>query len=145
MKPKILLRAASCLMMLHTLGHSMGALNWKNSQDKTMQGVINAMLANKFLFMGASRSLGDFYEGYGLSMIFVLLMVTFLLWITAGEAATNPKLAAKILLPVLFFLVTLAIVEAVYFFPFAATISSVSVICTGVSLVVLLKQNNLMA
>ena len=33
MKPKILLRIASILMLLHTAGHTMGALTWKEAPN----------------------------------------------------------------------------------------------------------------
>lgn len=129
MKPKILLRVAAILMLLHTLGHTMGALGWKNAPNDAIRGVISGMQKNHFVFMGRSASLADFYEGYGLSMIGVLLLVSITLWLLSGDS--NNPLSRKLQPLFALFLLCLAIIEYVYFFPFAAAFTLLAGLCTG--------------
>ena len=84
MNPKILLRIAAVLMFLHTIGHSFGALNWKNAPDTAVGNLINSMQTTHFEFMGRSATLAGFYEGYGLTMIFVLLLISVVLWLLSN-------------------------------------------------------------
>lgn len=124
MKAKTLLRIASILMLLHTLGHTMGALTWKKAPDAATKEVIDGMFENHFDFMGRSVSIGDFYSGYGYSMIGVLLLISILLWLSSTESHDRITLALGS------FLVFLAIVEFIYFFLFAAAFSLLAGIIT---------------
>ena len=124
MKPKILLRAASMLMLLHAAGHTIGALTWKQAPNATIQQVVTSMLSNHFDFMGRSISLGAFFNGYGIIMIGVLVLLSILLWLLAAEP--NPK----IILLVSLFLLFMGICELVWFFPFAAAFSLLTGIIT---------------
>lgn len=114
MKPKIALRIASALMLLHTAGHTMGALTWKQAPNASIAVVINGMQTEHFNFMGRPVSLGSFFEGYGLTMIGVLLLLAILLWLEPSR---------KLILPIGLFLAYLALIESLYFFPFAAAVS----------------------
>jgi hypothetical protein len=121
MNSKLCVRLASILMFLHTIGHTFGALSWKNAPNNTIRQVIIAMQANHFNFMGRSATLANFYEGYGIMMIFVLLLVSIILWLLSNDAENS---LAKRLLPLLaVFLLLLAVTEYVYFFLFAALFS----------------------
>ena len=62
MKPKPLLRIASISMFLHAVGHTIGALSWKQAPDPVIQKVVDDMISHKFIFLGSLRSIGDFYE-----------------------------------------------------------------------------------
>lgn len=117
MKPKISLRIAGILMLLHTLGHSIGALTWKQAPNTTIQRVVDGMNNNHFPFMGSSVSLGLFFDGYGFMMIGVLLLLTVQLWILSAEPNRRH------ILPVGLLLVFMGIIELIYFFPFAAAFS----------------------
>ena len=121
---KIALRIAAVLMLLHTLGHTMGALTWKNAPNPAAKQVIDGMLSNRFDFMGRSVSIGDFYTGYGYCMVGVLLLVSVLLWLLSTEP--NKRLIVVLGL----FLLFLAIIEFIYFFPFAAAFSLLAGIST---------------
>lgn len=124
MNPKLFLRLAAILMLLHTIGHTFGALSWKEAPNETIGTVINAMQTNHFDFMGRSTSLANFYQGYGITMILVLLFIVLLLWLLSHE--TRNALAAGLLTPLTIFLTVLAVIEYIYFFPFAAAFSLVS-------------------
>jgi len=115
-------------MLLHAIGHSFGALGWKSSPNAVIARVIDAMQTNHFYFMGRSVSLANFYEGYGIIMIFVLLFISLLLWLLSNEVA-HP-LTAKLLIPLTVFLIIMAIDEYIYFFPFAAMFTLLAGLCS---------------
>jgi hypothetical protein len=138
MNPKFLLRIAAIFLFLHTIGHTFGALSWRKAPNDAIAQVINAMQTNHFYFMGISVSLASYYEGYGIIMIFVLLLVSLTLWFLSNEVA-NP-LAARLLTPMVLFLIIMAITEYIYFFPFAAMFTLLAGIC---SLVARIRQSSL--
>ena len=72
MKYKLFLRFAAATMLFHTLGHTIGALTWRKAPNGAIANVINATITS-------------FYEGYRIMMIFVLLLVTFSLWLMSDE------------------------------------------------------------
>ena len=124
MNAKLLLRVAAVIMLLHTMGHTMGALSWKQSPNPAVKAVVDAMLNNHFPFMGRAVSFGDFYAGYGYIMIGVLLLVAILLWILSGEPSSRFILALGL------FLLFLGIIELIWFFPFAAAFSLLAGVAT---------------
>jgi hypothetical protein len=117
MQPKLFLRIAAALMAWHTIGHSFGALGHSIPPNPRLAAVITGMQTEHFDFMGRSASLGLFFSGYGITMIFVLLLITIQLWM----------LSAKPNKPILFslglFLAAQAVTEYIYFFPMAAIVS----------------------
>jgi hypothetical protein len=133
MKPKLLLRIAAILMFLHTIGHTFGALSWKNAPNPLVGQVIAGMQKNHFEFMGRSATLASFYEGYGYMMILVLLLISMLLWLLAAES--DSRLSSKLLPVLAVFLLLIAVIEYIYFFPFAAALTSLAGLCTLFSLV----------
>jgi len=114
-------------MLLHAIGHSFGALGWKKAPNEVIGRVIHAMQSNHFAFMGRSVSFGSFYEGYGITMIFVLLLISWLLWLLSYD--TNSLLTARLLVAISIFLFLLVVSEYVYFFPFAALFTLLAGIC----------------
>ena len=123
MKPKLLLRIAALLMLLHTLGHTMGTLQRKKAPNPAIAQDIARMQNDHFPFMGREASLWAFYEGYALSMIAVLLFVSLLLWLLSS--APHPILTRLTGI----FLVALGVVEYVYFFPLAGSFTFLAGIC----------------
>ncbi len=134
MKYKTLLRIASVLMLLHTIGHSIGALTWKEAPEPRLNPVISSMLSEKFVFLGTETSYGRFYSGFGISMIFVLAFVSLLLWMLSNNPVKNLLWLTGGLLA------SLAITEFLYFFPLPAIFSSVSALLT-VAAVYRLREN----
>ncbi|HZY40130.1 MAG TPA: hypothetical protein VFE53_25935 [Mucilaginibacter sp.] len=128
MSSKVLLRIAATMMFLHTIGHSIGALTWKTPPNAAVGQVIKGMEDNHFDFMGKSVSLAGFFEGYGFNMIIVLISVTLILWFISGEGKS--PLTSKLLTVLAAFLLTMAIVEFIYFFPLPGALSSIAGICT---------------
>jgi hypothetical protein len=124
MKAKILLRIASVIMLLHTLGHTIGALTWKQAPNPAVKKVIDGMLGNRFDFFGKSVSIGDFYTGYGYSLTGVLVLVSILLWLLSAEPNRRFVLVLGL------FLLFLSIVEFIYFFPLPAVLSLLAGVAT---------------
>lgn len=141
MKPKLLLRIAAVIMLLHAFGHTVGIYTWKDDTGPIPQDLIKQMIEQKFVFMGATGSMGAYYEGLGYASTIAMLMVVFILWIIGGNAEAAASLSAKILLPVSLFLLLLGVIELIYFFPFAAMFSLVSALLSFYSLFKLSKMS----
>ena len=127
--PKILLRIAACLMLIHGLGHTIGHSGWKNSTDPVQQGVIHQMTNPKFPFMGVTRSMGEYFDGYGYACSVAMLLCTLVLWLTSGELYRSPGLAKKMMLSMSVCLLGWGIDEIIFFFPFAAGTSLLAAAC----------------
>jgi hypothetical protein len=121
------LRTAGIIMLLHTIGHTIGALTWKKAPNPVLKQVVDGMINNHFTFMGRLASIGDFYSGYGYSMIGVLLLITILLW----QLSVNIQRPFVLTLGI--FLLFLSVIEYIWFFPFASAFSLVAGIATMVA------------
>lgn len=133
MKPKILLRLASIVMILHDVGHMIGSLTWKQAAEPEKQQVIKQMTGQKFPFMGAVRSMGDYYDGYGYASALAILSISAILWIVSGSLTQNPNLAKKILITLAATLFAWGANELIFFFPFAASFSLLAFALTAIA------------
>lgn len=133
MNVKILLRIASGLLIFHLVAHTLGHSGWKRADQPLKQEIINKMIGHEFPFMGADRSMGDYYEGYGYVSTVALAFMAAVLWIISGAANTNKELSYKILLSLSFALLFWSGIEFIYFFPFAASITLVACLLTFAS------------
>jgi hypothetical protein len=131
---KILLRLSALFIFIHLLGHCVGHLTWKDANDQIKAEVIRQMTTHRFEFMGAMRSIGDYFEGYSTIMIFVYLMMASILWLISGEALQQPRITKKVVFPIAIALTAFCIIECLYFFPFAATISGIAAILACLAL-----------
>ena len=143
MNPKILLRMAAIIMLLHAIGHTMGALTWKKTPDVSKQAVIEFMTAHKFPFMGVERSMGEYYDGYGFACTLALLLITAILWITSNVTPHTTALVKNILFVLSFILLAWGIDELIFFFPFAAAFSLLSFLLTLIATLRLMKPATL--
>ncbi|MFC0518046.1 hypothetical protein ACFFGT_27780 [Mucilaginibacter angelicae] len=125
MKPKFLLRIAATAMLLHTAGHTLGALTWQQAPNQKIAAVISGMQTEHFEFMGRSVTLAGFFMGYGIIMIFVMLFITTILWLLSDNPIKTITLALALLL------LATAVSEYIYFFPLPALLSSIAAICTA--------------
>jgi len=141
MKSKNLLRIASVIMFLHLLGHTFGHLTWKDSPDPARQEVIKQMTGNKLPFMGATRSMAEYYNGYGYIATIAMLLIIFLLWSISNATGNKSPLISKLLWAATGFLFLLGIDELIYFFPFAAAFSLLSGLLTLLATVQLSKNS----
>jgi hypothetical protein len=134
MKPKIFLRIASILLILHDVGHTFGTLGWKKTSDPAKLEVIKQMTDKKFPFMGAVHSFGDAFDGYGFAVILALLLFAAILWISSNVTAQNVVLIKKILGWMSAVLLLWGIDELIFFFPLAATMTLIAMICTVIAI-----------
>lgn len=140
MKPKILLRIAAILILVHALLHTSGFSQWKNDPDPAKHEVIKQMTGQKFPFMGTSRNMGNYYDGFGYATSIALFLIAIMLWLVSGELSANPSLAKKVIAVLSVALLLWAIDEMIYFFPFAVGLSLVASICGFGALIGVGKQ-----
>ena len=131
MKSTIIWRTASGVMLVHTLGHCYSALTWKEPEDTKMQTVVKLMTAVKAPFMGVSRSMGEYYDGYGILAAVMLVFLTLMLWILSDVSGGKDITARKISLVICATLLLVAITELFFFFPLAALLSFLSFLLAG--------------
>jgi D-alanyl-lipoteichoic acid acyltransferase DltB (MBOAT superfamily) len=130
MNSKVLLRVAVALVLIHLLGHTIGHLGWDKPQDNKMQAVVSMMKTHQAEFMGASKSMSDYYRGYSLMIFGLFGMTISILWFASGFIANQRAIAKKILVPIGIAYVFFGIVEFICFFPFAAGVSFISGLLT---------------
>ena len=130
MKPKILLRIASAVVIFHDMGHTLGAVTWRQSPDPIKQMIINQMIEHKSPFMGAMRSMGEYYEGYGYAATIALLLIGIILWLVSAVSLQNLDMVRKILIAIGVSLLLWGADELIFFFPFAAAFSLVASLLT---------------
>jgi hypothetical protein len=123
MKPRLFLRIAALCILIHLIGHFFGHFSWKETPDPVKQEVIRQMTGPKFEFMGAMRSMGDYFEGYGLILFIVYGMSIALILSAMRYSDSNHDIARKVLTPIGIGFVAMGAIEFVYFFPFAASLS----------------------
>src|SRR5476651_1144472 len=97
MKPKLLLRIAAILILIHGVLHTMGFSQWKQDPDPAKHEVIKQMTGQKFPFMGTSRNMGNYYDGFGYAASVALILIAVLLWVVSGGLSANPSLAKKVI------------------------------------------------
>jgi hypothetical protein len=91
MRTSILYRIASVLLVLFSIGHTLGF-----RQTKGMLGadtVVSLMQAVRFPVQGFQRTYWDFYVGFGLFVTVFLLLSAVLSW---GLAGAGPEVLARI-------------------------------------------------
>lgn len=133
MTSKILLRAAAVLMFLHCVGHTFGTLGWKTTSDPVKQEVIRQMTDHRFPFMGAVHSMADAFDGYGFVTILALFLMAAILWIFSDAIPENKSQSNKVLTLLSFVLLLWGVVELIFFFPFAASFTLLSMLLTVVA------------
>ena len=123
MKPKLPLRIASGLLLLHLIFHSIGNSTWKQTDDPIKRNVISQMTDHKFPFMGTTRAMADYFNGFGYIISIALAFLSLLLWILSNSSKESLRLTFKILVLITVALFVWAIDEFVFFFPFAGCIT----------------------
>lgn len=126
MKARILLRIAAFLLTVHLLGHSVGHSTWDNPEDDKMMEVVTSMKGHQADFMGSSRSMADYYNGYSWMIFGVFGMMIWLLWVVSRSGEEHQSVVVKVLYPVGIACAAFAVTEFIFFFPFAACLSLLS-------------------
>lgn len=123
MNTKNSIRIAIGLIAIHLLGHTMGHLGWDKPEDAKMQEVVSVMKSHSAEFMGATRSMADYYNGYSLILFAVFGFSIWMLWSFVKHLQKSPVLVKNGLFgfSIMYFIV--GIIEWFYFFPFASVVS----------------------
>jgi hypothetical protein len=89
------LRISAIVTLLFAIGHSMGGLhNWAPGSGSG--SFVHAIGAMHFEAEGVTRSLLDFYRGFGIALSIFLAMESILLWELGAVAAERPDIAMRI-------------------------------------------------
>lgn len=123
MNAKNSIRIAIGLIAIHLLGHTMGHLGWDKPEDAKMQEVVSVMKSHSAEFMGATRSMADYYNGYSLILFAVFGFSIWMLWNFIKHLQKSPVLVKNglFVFSIMYFIV--GIIEWFYFFPFASVVS----------------------
>jgi len=125
------LRIASIIMLLFTVGHSMGGLQrWSPMGDNE---VLRQMTAVRFDTMGASRTYLDFFMGFGWSISIVMLLQTVLLWQLSSLARTNATAVRPMIAVFAIATVATGVIAWRFIFPVPALFSAALVIALVVA------------
>ena len=134
MSAKVFIRVAAALILVHFLGHLAGHSIWDKPEDPKLMEIVTAMKSHQAEFMGATKSIADYYHGYSTLLIIVFAMTIAILWTASGSITEHKKALRGILLPIGVAYVLFGVIEYVYFFPFAASMSFLAGICVLIAL-----------
>ena len=127
------LRVSAIIMLVFTLGHTLGGLgHWSPMGENA---VLEAMRTVRFDAMGASRTYFDFYMGFGWMLSVTMLMEAILLWLLAGLARSDAALVRPMVSVIALSAVAGAILSWRFLFPVPALFSLVLVVCLAMALV----------
>jgi hypothetical protein len=130
MSAKALYRIASVLLLIFTIGHTVGFLRFR---PPTAEGraVFDSMEKVQFVLGGKAFTYGQFYEGFGLFATAYLLFAAYLAWWLGRVAASNPR-AIRPLAWTFFVLQVASIVLCwMYFLLPPVILSAFVAVCTG--------------
>jgi hypothetical protein len=139
MKAKVLLRIAALFILIHLIGHSIGHATWDTPEDPKMQIVVDTMKGYEAEFMGATKSMADYYNGYSLIIFGLYGMTILILWFMSGIINDHRTIAVKILSPIALAYLAFGIIEFISFFPFAAAMSFFAGLFTLLSITIVKK------
>ncbi len=116
------------LLLIHLIFDYCG---WRKATDPAVRPVIAEMTGPKFPFMGAVRSMGDFYDGYGYACSIAMLLFVVLLWLIGGDEAggSGGPLGRRLTLVAAVALLVWGIDELIFFFLFAACTTLLACLC----------------
>ncbi|MBM9498815.1 hypothetical protein JWG44_00905 [Leptospira sp. 201903071] len=141
MIPKILIRIASILMLIFTLGHSFGHFTRYNTADIRAVHTITSMQMTKIPMEGVDKTYDQFYSGMSLNLSITLFCLAVLLWFLSNLVSTNPKVVFKLLIPVFFCVFCFSITGFIYFFPAPTIVSCLGALCILACIFLLRKES----
>ena len=142
MKPKVMLRFASGLLLFFALGHIVGHITRHDTKDIRIQKVLKVMAENKFDMYGQLRSYDENYSGMSLNLIFSLVALAVILWILSIFTERNRVLVRALLVPISFCLIGFSITGFLFFFPIPAYTSFSAAVFTTVAMFTMVNKNS---
>jgi len=95
--------------------------------------VVHAMTDHRFPFMGAVHSFGDSFNGFGYIAEISLLLAAYLLWVCGSAVDSYPVISRKFSAALFIALFAQSLLEFIYFFPLAASMTLIAAVVTGVA------------
>lgn len=141
MKPKILLRFASGLLMVYAVGLAIIYFNRHRMDDVRAQKVMKMMAEYKFNMYGQMRSFDETYKAMSLNLLFSLIALSLILWILSIFTERNRVLVRTLLIPVSFCLLGYTTTGFLFLFPAPAYISLISSVLSILSVFLMVNKN----
>jgi hypothetical protein len=115
MKPRLFLRIASILTLVHSALHTVGGV-FSKPEPGVGEATYAVMQSNYFHVLGVTRSYADFYRGFGLAITLFLTAEGVVFWLLASLAKKHPLELRPILLVFMLAYVVFAVISQTYFF-----------------------------
>ncbi len=141
MKPKILIRISSILMLIFTIGHSFGHFTRYNTVDLRAISTITAMQMTKIPMDGVDKTYDQFYSGMSLNLSTTVFSLVILLWLLSNLESKHPKVVMQLLIPIFFCVFGFSITGFVYFFSAPTLISCLGALSILGSIFLLRKES----
>jgi len=132
MKHSLILKIASVIGLLFCIGHSMG-YPWLPAENTVATRIAADIRATSFSFAGQSRTLWNFYIGFGIIISVLLLLKAVLLWMVSLQVRQFGKSVQPMLVALLLAYLANALLSWTYFFMLPALFSiviSVLILCS---------------
>jgi len=89
-KPTLWLRLAAIIMLLQATGHTLGGVIFYRAHTPAEAAVMQAMQSSEVHVAGVTRSLWEFYYGWGLAVGALAYVLAGLAWVTGGLVQRVP-------------------------------------------------------
>ncbi len=138
MKSKVLSKFAIAFASLLLVGHIIGTVVWDKPDDEKMKTVVNSMKTVSAPFMGATKSMADYYTGNNILIIGFHLVLIFILWLSFKQINSSQRTEfTKILYVLAAIYLIFAIIDFIYFFPLPVIVSLI----TSITIYLTLQMN----
>jgi len=132
-KSKLLLRIGAVIMLLHSIGHTVGFSGWQKPGGVVPSEVITMMQEKHFEVRGQDTTMAASFTGSGYTVSLFLLLIVCLLWHSSSRANKSNSGFISIMAVTLFLL---ALVEFVFYFPAVAILSLTASVLVWVALII---------
>ena len=129
MKAKTLLRSASVVALLLTIGHTAG-YPWVGNVTEQQLGQITAVNSVAAAIQGFSRSYWDFHVGFGLTLSLVFFAQAAVLWRLGALSETEPRTTRLVAMVFGAFYAAATVVNFLFFFWAPIVCTAILAVCS---------------
>jgi len=133
MSSKLLLRLAAFTMFVYYILHFISIPNKGMLNDTLPDSLSTPMTQLKINYIGRDTDFQIFYESNIYAFSMALALVFILLWMLSDLTEKYKIIAARLLIPFIFFLILLGGEELLYGHSFAGALSLISALLTGIA------------
>ena len=135
MRASLLLRIASIITFLYSVGHTSG-YPWTPAIGEREMAIVESMKSHQFEVIGSMRSFWDFYLGFGLVVSGFMFAVAVLLWQIASMAKRGVSSIRPLILTLFVtFLINTAL-EIRFFFVIPIVMAIAILVLLGIAFIV---------